>query len=366
MHPATLPSILAVAFLVAACAPSGAAPASPVSAPAPAVAPRGSVPVPQATSAPAEPESLDALAEKARAEGGVLSLYGTINPNTAAKIFAAFEARFAGIKIEWVDAISERLVARIISEARGGKVLADVLQTGVENGVHLRQQNLLADFAVPEAGAYPDALKSSYWLPSDVKFFVVGRNTNLVPEGEEPNGFEDLADPKWRNRLIADPVDVELLIVLAKHKYQSDDQAIDLLRRIAANNPEFHKGHSELAELLVAGHGAVCVTCFSHHFPPRMKRGAPIDYQLGEGTGSITANVVLKGAPHPNTALLWVRWVASEEGQRVYAEAGNTPAHPNVPPLEKTRPERIYPLTPDDVRDFPRYQRLWQEIFQVR
>ena len=111
---------------------------------------------------------------------------------------------------------------------------------------------------------------------------------------------------------------------------------------------------------------AVCKTCFTHNFSPRIKRGAPINYQLGEGTGSISANVILQGAPHPNTALLWVRWVAREEGQRVYAEAGNTPAHPGVPPLEKTRPERIYPLSPDDVRDFPRYQRIWQEIFGVR
>jgi hypothetical protein len=35
---------------------------------------------------------------------------------------------------------------------------------------------------------------------------------------------------------------------------------------------------------------------------------------------------------HPNAALLWARWATSEEGQKVYAQAGETPSHPNVEP----------------------------------
>jgi len=60
----------------------------------------------------------------------------------------------------------------------------------------------------------------------------------------------------------------------------------------------------------------------------------------------------LKGAPHPNAALLWARWAISEEGQRVYAEAGETPAHPNVEPLEKVRPAAAYMLSIDDIKSF--------------
>ncbi len=190
-------------------------------------------------------------------------------------------------------------------------------------------------------------------------------NTNMVKKEEAPKQFEDLTDPRWRNRIIADPADVELLVALTK-KYQSEEKAIEVLRRLAANNIEFHSGHSELAELLVAGQGSVCLTCFSHHFPPRIKRGAPVDYLLSEGVGLISANGVLKDAPHPNTALLWVRWVATEEGQRAYAEAGATPAHPRIEPTEKTRPEKIYPVTAEDLKEYPRYEKTWREIFQIR
>ena len=74
---------------------------------------------------------------------------------------------------------------------------------------------------------------------------------------------------------------------------------------------------------------------------------------------------VLKGAPHPNAGLLWARWAISEEGQRVYAEAGD-PAHPNVEPLEKVRPAAAYMLSIDDVKEFPKYEKLCKEIFQIR
>ena len=43
-----------------------------------------------------------------------------------------------------------------------------------------------------------------------------------------------------------------------------------------------------------------------------------------------------------------------------------TPAHPNVEPLEKVRPAAAYMLGQDDVREFPKYEKLWKEIFQIR
>ena len=84
---------------------------------------------------------------------------------------------------------------------------------------------------------------------------------------------------------------------------------------------------------------------------------------MGEVGGSVA---ILRGAPHPNAALLWARWAVSEEGQRAYAQAGETPAHPKVEPMEKTRPSTVYMLAADEVKEFPKYEKLWKEIFQLR
>jgi iron(III) transport system substrate-binding protein len=153
---------------------------------------------------------------------------------------------------------------------------------------------------------------------------------------------------------------------LAKHKFKSDEKATALLQKIAANQVEFHKGHSQLTELLSAGQASVCVTCYAHQFPGRMKKGAPVNFLIAEGIGSINATAVFKDAPHPNAAMLFARWAASTEGQKVYARGGRAPAHPDVKAVDAIRPEKLYPLGVDDIKEYPKYEKIWKEVFKLR
>jgi iron(III) transport system substrate-binding protein len=295
-----------------------------------------------------------------------LTVYSALSATSMEVILPAFLKRFPGVTLDHIDATTDQLLARIAAEARGGRV-GDVFGGALPYMAQISDQKPLAPLALPEAAAYPAQMNSDVWVATDTQFYIAGWNTNLVKKGEEPRNFEDLAHARWRNSLMGEPRDFQMVAGLAKRKYGSDDKAIELLKKIAGNQVEFHKGHSQLVEFLVAGQRPVCFTCYAHHFPPRMKKGAPIQPLLSEGIGEIGGAVsVLKGAPHPNAALLWARWPVSEEGQRVYAQAGETPAHPNVEPREKVRPAAAYMLTIDDVREFPKYEKIWKEIFQLR
>jgi iron(III) transport system substrate-binding protein len=311
-------------------------------------------------------QSLDDLHKLAVKEGGTLNFYATLAQINAEKIIPVFEKRFPGMKVNHVDATSDKLVARAVTEARGGKTLGDVLQVPLENVSQAHDQKLLLEVTLPESAEYPQGMKGSFWLASDLQFIIAAWNTGLVKKEEEPKQYEDFADPRWKNRLIAEPRDLEMLMGFAKYKYKSDEKAIDLWRKIAANNVEFHSGHSQLAELLVAGQAAVCLTCYSHHYPSRIKKGAPVNYMLSEGVASINGTAIFKNAPHPNSALLYARWVASQEGQKAMAQGGRTPAHPKVEPVDKTRTEKIYPISVADIKEFPKYEKIWKEIFKLR
>jgi iron(III) transport system substrate-binding protein len=311
-------------------------------------------------------QTLDELHKRAAKEGGTLNFYGTLAQINAEKILPVFEKRFPGIKVNHVDATSDKLVARAVSEARGGRTLGDVLQVPLENVVQLYDQGLLLDTNLPEAAEYPEGAKGSFWTASDLQFFVAAWNTKLVKKEEEPKSFDDFTQPRWKNRLIAEPRDLEMLLAFAKYKFKSDEKAIDYWKKVAANNVEFHKGHSQLAELLVAGQAAACITCYSHHYPRRIQKGAPVNYLLTEGVASINGTAIFKNAPHPNTAMLFARWVASQEGQKVMAQGGRTPAHPKVDPVDKTRTEKIYFISAGDLKEFPKYEKIWKEIFRLR
>jgi iron(III) transport system substrate-binding protein len=317
-------------------------------------------------SAPAGAQTWDELHKAAVKEGGTVNFYGTLAQINAERILPVFEKRFPGLKVNHVDATADKLAARAITEARGGRVFSDVFQMALENVLQVIDQKLTVDWLPPEAAPYPANFKGANWLAADMVIITASWNTSLVKKEDEPKQFDDFADPKWKGKLIAEARDVELLIGLARHKYKNDEKAFDFLRRLAANNVEFHKGHSELAEFLVAGQAAACVTCYAHHYPPRIKKGAPLGYMLNEGIATITANALAKDAPHPNAARLFYRWSASEEGQKAYAAGGRLPPHPKVEPVEKIRPAVLYPIGTDEIKEWKRYEKTWKEIFKLR
>lgn len=311
-------------------------------------------------------ESLNALYQKAKAEGQLV-VYAASSTKAEEVVFPAFEKRFPGIKVNHVNATADKLVARAIAEARGGKIIADVVSGTLNYVAQMRDQKLLLDIDLPEAAVYPAALKGGDWVATDTEYFIAAWSGSRVKKGEEPKSFDDFADARWSGRLSAEPRDFQVLLGLAKYKYQSDDKAAEVFKKIAANKPEFYKGHSQLVELLAAGQADVCMTCYAHHIPPLQKKGAPLQIMTGEGVGRIGGTVtLLKGSPHPNAGLLWARWLISEEGQKVFARAGETPAHPKVEPLEKILPVKTYMLTADDTREYPKYEKLWNEIFRLR
>lgn len=313
----------------------------------------------------AQNESLDELHKKALKEGGSVNFYASLAQINAEKIIPLFEKRFPGMKVNHVDGTSDKLAARIMAEARGGRTIVDVMEFSIEDVRNVFQQGLLSEKTIPEAAAYPAELKGSYWLANNLIYINGAWNTDKVKKGEEPKSLDDFAEPRWKNQLIAEPRDVEIIIGLT-HKYKSLEKARDVLTKIAANNVEFHKGHSDLAELLVAGQAAACFTCYTHHYPLRIKKGAPVGYMLAEGVATIIPSAMPKNPPHPFSAALYARWSASEEGQAAYAKGGRNPAHPKVEPIDKIRPALIYAVTAEDLKDFPKYEKAWKEIFKLR
>ena len=314
----------------------------------------------------ARAQTWEDLHKAALKEGATVNFYGTLAQINAERILPVFEKRFPGMKVNHVDATADKLAARAITEARGGRVFSDVFQMALENVLQVIDQKLTVDWLPPEASAYPANFKGPNWLAADMVIITAAWNTSLVKKEDEPKQFDDFADPKWKGKLIAEGRDVELLIGLARHKFKNDEKAFDFLRKLAANNIEFHKGHSELAEFLVAGQAAACLTCYAHHYPPRIKKGAPLGYMLTEGIATITANALAKDAPHPNAARLFYRWSASEEGQKAYAAGGRLPPHPKVEPVEKIRPAVLYPIGTDEIKDWRRYEKVWKETFKLR
>ena len=146
----------------------------------------------------AQTESIDELYKKALSEEGVLNCYCSLAQINAEKIYPLFEKRFPGIRINHVDATSDKLSARAITEARGGRTLADVVEFGLEDINKIHAQGLILEKAPPEAAEYPANLKGTFWTANNLIFFVGAWNTEKVKKEEEPKTLDDFADPRWK------------------------------------------------------------------------------------------------------------------------------------------------------------------------
>jgi len=311
-------------------------------------------------------QSIDETYKQALKEGGTLNVYGTLTPDTAQKVLPVFEKRFPGIKAVNTGASSDKIVARAISEARGGRTIGDVFHMNLENIMQVHEQGLVLEKLPPEADVFASHLKGTFWVATRFNTLVAAWNTQLVGKADEPKTFEDFADPKWKGKLLAEPRDAEFLIAFAEQRYKNADKAIAFFKRVAANSVEFHSGHPQLVELLMAGQGWVCITCYTHHLLPRMQKGGPLNYLRSLGVGLISATAVFKGAPHPNSAWLFHRWAASDEGQKAFGIEGRIPANPKVEPAEPTGLTTVYGLGEKEYREFAKYEKIWKQIFSLR
>jgi hypothetical protein len=62
-------------------------------------------------------ESLDELHQKAKKEGGKLTIYAALSARSMEVILPAFMKRFPGVTIDHIDATADKLLARIVAEA---------------------------------------------------------------------------------------------------------------------------------------------------------------------------------------------------------------------------------------------------------
>ena len=154
-------------------------------------------------------QSIDETYKQALKEGGALNVYGTLTPDTAVKVLPVFEKRFPGIKTNNTGASSDKIVARAISEARGGRTIGDVFHMNLENVMQVQEQGLVLEKLPPEAEVFASHLKGTYWVATRFNTLVAAWNTQLVGKADEPKSFEEFAEPKWKGKLLAEPRDAE-------------------------------------------------------------------------------------------------------------------------------------------------------------
>src|SRR4029077_7944351 len=176
----------------------------------------------------------------ARREGPV-SLYPSMQTLASLPLAQAFEKKY-GVKVSLWRASGEKVVQRVLTEARGGRFDADVMETDGAQMEILYREKQLAPFHSPSLEDIPAALIPSHrhYVPTRVSLYVLAYNTTLVPPKDVPSSYQDLLQPRWRGKLGLEAADVAWFAAVAKA--MGAEKGLDYFRKLAASAPAIRSG----------------------------------------------------------------------------------------------------------------------------
>jgi iron(III) transport system substrate-binding protein len=278
---------------------------------------------------------------------GTLTLYTSLAPTESTPLAAAFEKKY-GVKVQLWRGLSEEVVQRTITEARGRRYAVDVIETNGPEMEMIARERLLA----------------SAWSPDRLNLFVVGYNTAKVKRAEIPATYEGFTDPKWKGRIALEATDSEWMATLIKAT--PGGKGMDLVRRLAALQPSLRKGHVLLASLVAAGDVPVGLAMYNSNIETLKRKGAPIDYVPVQPVVARPQGIgIAKNAPHPGAAQLFSEYVMSPEGQKLFESMGRVPASTSVKSTLNDFPFiLIDPVTVLD--ESAKWEKVWTELFVRR
>jgi iron(III) transport system substrate-binding protein len=292
--------------------------------------------------------------------------YTAMNTPDAEPIRKLFLKRYPFLQLTILRQPAEKIRTRILTEARAGRLLWDVVSFNQLDIDALDREGLLASYASPETrnGFPPGAVDPrGRWAAIYVRQYVVGYNTRAVAAGEAPKTWYDLLQPRWKGKFAMDEDEAEWYGAMLD--YLGRERGLEFMRALARQQPQFRRGHSLLSRLLVAGDFPLALV-HAAEMEEAKRTGAPVDWvrTLDPIVTSPSQVAVSAKAPHPNAARLLVDVLLSAEGQQLIRARGRVPARNDLAPDTVQAPAlKLHYVDPKLAREASRNEKEFREIF---
>lgn len=329
-HPRVMTSVLAsLALLVWACAGSGSAAPSPsATAVAPSVDPSSAGASPLATPSPVP--------------SGTIRLYTSVTQATVDAVVAGYHAAHPGVTVEVFRAPTGELAARIATELRDGRILADVLWLTDPLSIQAyAAQDLLRSWEPTEAAGIDPAYRGEgYWGTRFLNLVMV-RGSGVTPG---PLSWRDLADPAYRDAVaIPDPGFAGSAFGALGYFALSTDAGLDFYASLEANGAVQVKSPDEVTAGVAEGRFKVGMT-LDNSARTAVTKGSPVALAWPtDGAIALYSPIgVVDATGNAPAAESLVEFVLSDPGQVAIAGTGWQPIRASAggPPAEGPQ---VYP-----------------------
>lgn len=279
------------------------------------------------------------IARRSDAQGGTLNLYSARHYNTDEALYGNF-ADLTGIKINRVDAEPDPLVQRL--KAEGDKSPCDVLITTDAGRIErAREMGLLQSVnSAVLAKAVPAHLRDpdNSWFGFSKRARVIFYNKEKVKAADAPQTYEDLANAKWKGKILIRPsghIYNQSLVgsILAADGLEKTEAWAKAVAGNLARPPR--GGDTDQIKGVAAGEAEIAVAN-TYYYVNLMRSKKPEDREVAAKVGivfpnqanrgthvNISGGAVAKYAPNKEAAVKFLEYLVSPQAQRYFAE-GNS------------------------------------------
>lgn len=309
------------------------------SAPAPAAAP----PPPAGGAAkPADPATADAewqkIVEAGKLEGKVL-IYGALLGGPEGSAIVEEFRRQTGITVDFVAGAGSPLYQRIREETKGGPS-ADLFEGSQPWPSIIQKEGYfqsIKDKPLPALKEAKTAFLVDPTIMSETGEYAISRfpsnrghvivNSQLLKPTEYPKSFHDLAtEPRFKGKIgwVNPRTTGDVAYKWTQWDYNANAFSLeDIWTIYAKQDPLMLAAPMDGGGVVARGEAAVAMSTSA--IESLVEAGAPIkvllfpEVPLVEG---VSAMGLVKGAAHPNAALVFQNWVLSKEGQETITKIG--------------------------------------------
>ena len=263
------------------------------------------------------------LHEGAKREGKLV-WYTTLAAEQNKQIANAFEKKYLGVSVEIYRTGSSALAQRLLTEAKARRHIADAVETTPPGLMTFRESQLLLPYNSPHLANFPEDAKERapknlvYWTNVRESYVGFAYNTRFLKAADAAKNFDGLVRPALRDNMGIAGEDTGARIIGAMVKAKGEA----FVKRLKEQNMRMHMmAGSALTQLVAAGEIFASPSQFYSATNVAAKRGAPLAWvPMDLVPTSAGGAAVYVNAPRPHAAILFIDFLLSPDGQKLYEE----------------------------------------------